>query len=266
MSDYQQILQAKTRLREVEEELRQEIDAQDDSELEEERLSLIEIIRKYAEQREIEKSYIRQRIKEAKHELSQTNPKTEKYKELENEIITLQTQLLSGAGNGKDGGIYNDQIDKIMDKYHQKGYKGVYAIDEIDKIPTSNKMGFVLNLDPHDKPGSHWVAVYIDADDDQAVEYYDSFGKNPPEHLREDLKKLVEKINPENYLKFKINRCVQQRSNSNNCGVFAMKFLMDRFDGKPFPECSGYSDIIKSEKMARKFRSQHGLGRSFGFI
>jgi hypothetical protein len=81
-----------------------------------------------------------------------------------------------------------------MKDYNNKGFKGVYAIDEVDKIPVSDKMGFILNLDTSDKSGSHWVGVYIDANDDKSVEYYDSFGKDPPERLMKDLKSLIDKL------------------------------------------------------------------------
>jgi hypothetical protein len=126
----------------------------------------------------------------------------------------------------------------------KKGFKGVYAIDEINKIPVSNKMGVILNLDKSTQKGSHWVALYIDADDDKSVEYYDSFAEDPPESLLKELKTLVDKINPSTYLKFKINKIKNQAEDSDNCGVFAMKFLIDRFNGKPWKFCTGYNDVV----------------------
>ncbi len=71
--------------------------------------------------------------------------------------------------------------------------------------------------------------------------------------LMKDLKKLVDKINPGVYLKFKINKIKQQSAKSDNCGVFAMKFLIDRFNGKPFKFCTGFSDIVNSEKKPKSF-------------
>lgn len=50
-----------------------------------------------------------------------------------------------------------------MKDFIDKGFKGVYAIDEISKITTSNKMGVMLNLDKSNQPESHWVALYINA-------------------------------------------------------------------------------------------------------
>ena len=36
----------------------------------------------------------------------------------------------------------------------------------------------VLNKDPADEPGEHWVAVYIN--EDRKGEYFDSYGMTPP--------------------------------------------------------------------------------------
>ena len=107
------------------------------------------------------------------------------------------------------------------------------------------------------------MAPYIDADKDKAVEYYDSFGEEPPASLMKDLKGLIDKINPSTYLKFKINKIKQQSVTSDNCGIFSMQFLMDRFNGKPFKECSGYSNVMESEAKANKIRKRL---KSFGFI
>ena len=104
------------------------------------------------------------------------------------EIDKIDAQLGSGR---KSDGLYDNQIEEIMKDYNNKGFKGVYAIDEINKIPVSDKMGFILNLDTSDQKGSHWVAIYIDAKDDNSVEYYDSFGNDPPERLMKGLKTMI---------------------------------------------------------------------------
>ena len=71
-----------------------------------------------------------------------------------------------------------------------------------------------------------------------------------------DLKKFVDKINHNVYLKFKINKIKQQSAKSDNCGIFAMKFLIDKFNGKPFKFCTGFSDIVNSEKKAEKLKKK----------
>ena len=60
-----------------------------------------------------------------------------------------------------------------------KFFRGVYAIDEIELIKTvSYPSSFVINLNPSYKPGSHWVAVYLEKNG--VGEYFDSFARYPP--------------------------------------------------------------------------------------
>jgi hypothetical protein len=37
--------------------------------------------------------------------------------------------------------------------------------------------GYILNTDPSDKPGSHWVAMYLTEDGER--EFWDSYGQAP---------------------------------------------------------------------------------------
>jgi hypothetical protein len=43
---------------------------------------------------------------------------------------------------------------------------------------TLDQKAIVINTDPHDQPGGHWVCVYLNS---PVVEYFDSYGL-PPMH------------------------------------------------------------------------------------
>lgn len=169
--------------------------------------------------------------------------------------------------NGKNkkakGGLFDYQIEEMMQPFNKDGFAGVIASDEIHKLPTKKRMGFVMNLDKSNQPGSHWVAVYIDADRDKSIEYYDSYGKEPPKSFLKQIKSLVNKINPDSYLKFKVNKIVDQRANSDTCGWFAQKFLIDRFNGVPFKDTTGFSNVTKGEKNIKKMKEKY---EEFGLI
>jgi LmbE family N-acetylglucosaminyl deacetylase len=115
------------------------------------------------------------------------------------------------------------------------------------------KIGFIMNLSNHDAKsgGTHWVAVWIDPVQDKSVEYYDSFSRAPPPSLMKDIKHIVDKINPDVFLKFKQNRVVQQSADSDNCGQFSMRFLMDRMRGKSFSESTGFDEKMKMHAVAK---------------
>ena len=70
----------------------------------------------------------------------------------------------------------------------------------------------------------------------------------------QDIKSVISKLKADSYLKFKVNKIIDQRSNTDNCGLFAMKFIIDRYENKRFKECTGFSDVMKAEKKIRKFK------------
>ncbi|EGG15065.1 hypothetical protein DFA_09888 [Cavenderia fasciculata] len=114
----------------------------------------------------------------------------------------LKKKQKIGSGRSNKG-LYDSEIERIMKPYHRKGFERVIASDQLNLLEPKDKMSFIMNLDPHNKPGSHWVAVYIDADKDKSVEYYDSFGQEPTDDFMKQLKDLIDEINPDYYLNFK---------------------------------------------------------------
>ena len=94
----------------------------------------------------------------------------------------------------KDDGLWDNQIEEYMKSFKKYGWKGVYSINELNKIPVSKRMSFIMNLSPDYKAGTHWVAIYIDTTHDQAVEYYDSFGEDPPHRFLKDIKLIINKL------------------------------------------------------------------------
>jgi len=168
-------------------------------------------------------------------------------------------ESFSGGGAGstgseaklRDSGLSTSHINKYMED--TKGFVGTFPRDMLVKVPASDSpFGFVMNLDPSTKKGSHWVAVFIDPQN--SIEYYDSFGKHATKTIIKGLKGIVDKLNPSTLLKFNENKIVEQRANTNYCGYFAMKFIKDRLKGKPFKEASGFSTVLESEADLKKWK------------
>lgn len=156
-----------------------------------------------------------------------------------------------GFGKGEhQNGLYDDEIDRVMDMYPE--FAGVISRDEIKKIlpkvEHGKKICWIMNLDPASKAGSHWVAVYIDPVGSKSVEFFDSFGREIPPDIQHDVKLVVDILKPNTFLKLKSNHVIHQDDSTNNCGYFAMKFLIDRLRGKSFAEASGYDDKMRDNK------------------
>lgn len=182
------------------------------------------------------------------------------------EISHRISKSVVGFGSGDDyDGLYGDEILKIMKPY--KGFLGVIMNDEIPDIIESSlhwdKFGFVINKDNHNMEGSHWCAVFVDIPDG-SVEYYDSFGEEPTDEVKRDLMELIKEHEINYLMKFKINGVKVQDLRTGSCGWFAMKFLIDRFNGVPFDRASGFNitgvGVKKAEASIKKMK------KGFGYI
>ena len=54
----------------------------------------------------------------------------------------------------------------------------------------------------------------------------------------------------------KVNRVLQQSTSSSNCGFHSILFLQDRFNGIPFKQCTGWTEVRKAEKRANRERKK----------
>ena len=83
-----------------------------------------------------------------------------------------------------------------------------------------------MNTDTSKGKGKHWIAIWIDIPRAEIC-YYDSLVSYPTKTTLRDIKLLIDKIDPEVYLKLKTNMIQDQSNLSENCGFFSSKFLID---------------------------------------
>jgi hypothetical protein len=162
----------------------------------------------------------------------------------------------------KGKGLSNMEIDDIMVQYPE--YLGCIAHNEIPsqilpQIKPGMKGGFVINTDPMSRAGQHWQAVYFQCSPQPEMDWFDSYADPCSAYLSRDLKKIADRLDCRAMMKFKENR-IRVQGNTNNCGFHSCKFLIDRFNGKPFIDASGYNDSQHGEAQIRKFKSQVGFG------
>lgn len=215
-----------------------------------------------------EEEEIKKPSKEEEEKPSKEEQKKKLQDDLNNGLISGKeyNEAITQLGEGKnknDNGMWDIEINKIMEPYKTKGYLGTYSIDELSKvaklIKPNHKYGWIMNLDPSYKSGSHWIAVYLDPIDSKSLEYFDPLGDPEPERFSKDIVQVIDKIKPKEYLKFKVNGIKNQSENSSNCGSFSLRFLMRRFNGQPWQECSGWSAVRKNEKQIKKFKRKFNL-------
>lgn len=99
------------------------------------------------------------------------------------------------------------------------------------------RIGIVVNLDTHDKDGSHWVSVYSDLDKGQ-IYYFDSYGIKPPKRIGQFMKNIAAYM--KNKLGKKLNdidiryNTMRHQYGGSECGVYSMSFIFRMLRGDGF--------------------------------
>jgi hypothetical protein len=175
-------------------------------------------------------------------------------------ILLDRESRMKGSGYPEDG-LTNHQLDDMCKDIPD--YKGAIALDELSDMPISKNMCGIINTDPSNKGGRHWRAYRVDSGD-KSIEFYDPLVENeggyPEKQIMKSFKKIIDKLNPSEMYKFKVNKIVNQDDNTSSCGFMCIKFLMDREKGIPFAETTGYKSKEKEcDKMANR-------AKKFGYI
>jgi len=113
------------------------------------------------------------------------------------------------------------EIEKILnsDPGLKDSFLGVFASDQlpvIEKYPSC----LVVNTDPHDKQGLHWIAINFTVD--HTGEYFCSYGRPPwVRSIKDFMKKNADKI--------VINKKCVQTPLSSVCGQWCIFYLVMRY-------------------------------------
>ena len=74
------------------------------------------------------------------------------------------------------------QIDKILKDKCKDHFLGVFAKDTLPTtLPQQRPLLLVCNTDVKSRPGTHWIAMFID----KTAEYFDSFGEKPDQEFEQ---------------------------------------------------------------------------------
>ncbi len=149
-----------------------------------------------------------------------------------------------------------------------------------------HKIGMVINLDEHNKDGSHWVALYFDLKKYQ-IYFFDSLGRKPIKRIRKYINKITKYLYMKKYQeelpvndvikkikiiktlpKEKLDKAVskipylhnllgggidirynniQHQFENSECGVYSINFIVRLVSGESFD--SIINDVTKDDEM-----------------
>ena len=183
-------------------------------------------------------------------------------------IDDYRPEMPNSWNSNKNEWLTTRDIEKVMNQYMKKHndfifigavpidfdkevHPGVCVVNELCKIKMRSffkkgiaKIGIVFNLDPHDKPGSHWVSFFGDLKKGKLY-YFDSYGLEPPKEVSKLVDRLI-KQGEDNNMKFeyKENK-LRHQYNESECGVYSINFIEQMLEGTDF-------DVLSSNKIPDK--------------
>ena len=131
------------------------------------------------------------------------------------------------------------QIQKLLnaDLVCNRLFQGVFSSDTLPFHPRL----LISNTDPSYKPGTHWIAIYVDGSG--CGEYFDSFGRPPDKHFECYMNTHRRKWN--------FNRVQLQSMISSFCGFYCCLFCLLRSRSlnmigfvNMFTNDTGFNDLI----------------------
>ena len=148
--------------------------------------------------------------------------------------------------------LNNVQLDHLAKHHCSLGkyfYKTV-ACDRLPKKPVKRTpVAYIVNTDPHDKPGKHWLALWTEGN---KCEVFDSYGL--PLEVYQTTKPL------ENWLKEQWKYVIHNTSPlqsvySQSCGDYALFFLIAKAEGQSL------QDFLKQFKKHDYVYNDHKVGQ-----
>ena len=132
-------------------------------------------------------------------------------------------------------------------------FLGVFSLDTLPRIIRKRPAAFIANTDPHDKPGTHWIAFYFPKKTDYFLEYFDSYGLPPIDEL------FREYIGDSR--RFLYNNVMIQSPFSKTCGQHSIFYIWCRSGGLPpasiISELYHEDDTARNDQLVTEFLSPH---------
>jgi len=125
-------------------------------------------------------------------------------------------------------------------------------VDQIKRGKT--KIGIIFNTDPHNKPGEHWISLFINVKKGH-IFFFDSAGNKVPAQIEKFVNGVMDqgkKLKKPIYFKFDQNYPVEHQYKNTECGIYSIFFLVHMLEDKI---TGSYlkTHILKDEYM-EKFR------------
>jgi len=117
------------------------------------------------------------------------------------------------------------------------------------------KIGIIFNTDPHNKPGQHWISMFINIKK-KHIFFFDSTGESQSIEITNFIDRIVKQgknLNPKITFNIDSNIGVEHQYGDTECGIYSLFFIVHMLEDK-MTEHYLKTHILKDEYMS-KFRN-----------
>jgi hypothetical protein len=112
------------------------------------------------------------------------------------------------------------------------------------------KIGIIFNTDPHNKPGEHWISMFINIKK-KKIFFFDSTGDAPPKQIMVLVDRVIDqgkKLTPKINFEFDSNERIEHQYGNTECGIYSLFFIVHMLEDK-FTENYLKTHILKDKYM-----------------
>ena len=116
------------------------------------------------------------------------------------------------------------------------------------------KIGIIFNTDPHNKPGQHWISMFINIKK-KKIFFFDSTGDKPAPQIMVLVNRIKEQglnLKKKIIFKFDSNEGIEHQYGNTECGIYSLYFIVHMLQDK-MTDHYLKTHILKDEYM-NKFR------------
>jgi len=112
------------------------------------------------------------------------------------------------------------------------------------------KIGIIFNTDPHNKPGQHWISMFINIKT-QKIFFFDSTGDTAPPEVKKLMNRIKDQgmnMKPAIHFKIDSNEGIEHQYGNTECGIYSLFFIVHMLEDKT-TEHYFKTHILKDEYM-----------------
>ena len=116
------------------------------------------------------------------------------------------------------------------------------------------KIGIIFNTDPHNKPGEHWISMFINIKK-KKIFFFDSTGEKAPKEVMVLVDRIIDEgksLSPKIDFEFDSNEGIEHQYGNTECGIYSLFFIVHMLEDK-FTADYMKTHILK-DKYMEKFR------------